>query len=119
MELGVFSMSLNVTDIQASLKFYQILGFEVVDGGHVNEDMPDSDEGKWRILENESVKIGLFEGMFDDNIMTFMPPDVRKIQRRLQANGIDLIAEADEDEEGPAAIVLADPDGNLLMFDQF
>jgi catechol 2,3-dioxygenase-like lactoylglutathione lyase family enzyme len=118
MDLGVFSMSLDVADIKKSVAFYEMLGFKVIDGGHMNEDMPDSAEGKWRILEHDSVKIGLFQDMFDENIMTFMPPDVRKIQRRLQANGVDLIAEADEDEDGPAAIVLADPDGNLLMFDQ-
>lgn len=118
MHLGVFSLSLNVEDIEKSLKFYQLLGFKIIDGGHVNPEMPDSDDAKWRILEHESVKIGLFQGMFDGNILTFIPDDVRKIQRRFQANGIDLIAEADENETGSAAVVVADPDGNILMFDQ-
>lgn len=118
MKLGVFTLSLNVADLEESLRFYQLLGFEVIDGGHVNPEMPDLDDAKWRILEHESVKIGLFQGMFDENILTFMPENVRRIQRRFQANGIDLLVEPDEDDIGATTVVVADPDGNLLMFDQ-
>ncbi len=118
MELGTFSVSLAVKDMEASLKFYGALGFEIVDGGHVNEAFPDTDKHKWRILQNGTTNIGLFEGMFDHNIMTFNPKDVRAIQKVLKANGISLIKEADESKEGPDHVILLDPDGNQIMFDQ-
>lgn len=119
MQLGTFSLSLNVADIGESLSFYEILGFKVIDGGHINEGYPDTEETKWRILEHDAVKIGLFQGMFAENILTFNPSDVRSIQRRLKEAGISLSEEADEDGDGPAFITLEDPDGNQIMFDQF
>jgi catechol 2,3-dioxygenase-like lactoylglutathione lyase family enzyme len=119
MELGPFSISLRVKDIGKSLSFYELLGFKILDGGHVHQGYPDTEHTKWRILEHEGVKIGLFQGMFDQNIMTFNPTDVRGIQKILKAAGVKLSLEADETTTGPAYITLEDPDGNQIMFDQF
>ena len=119
MELGNFSLSLPVKDIEKSLRFYQALGFRVIDGGHKNKQYPDTPESKWRILEAGSTVIGIFQGQFDEPILTFNPPDVRAIQRQLDKAGIDLNERADEGTTGPAYITLRDPDGNLVMFDQF
>lgn len=121
MDLGNFSVSLAVQDIAASRAFYEALGFEVA-GGDQSQN--------WLILRNGGTKIGLFQGMFEKNILTFNPGwtgeakameqfiDVREIQERLKAAGIKLISEADPQSRGPAHIVLSDPDGNTIMFDQ-
>jgi catechol 2,3-dioxygenase-like lactoylglutathione lyase family enzyme len=121
MKLGAFSISLAVKDIQKSKDFYENLGFAVL-GGDINQ--------KWLILKNEKSIIGLFEGMFDKNILTFNPgwdenaqnidefDDVRAIQRHLKNCGIQLNAEADENTSGPAHISLTDPDGNNILIDQ-
>jgi catechol 2,3-dioxygenase-like lactoylglutathione lyase family enzyme len=121
MKLGAFSISLAVKDIQKSKDFYESLGFAVL-GGDINQ--------KWLILKNEKSIIGLFEGMFDKNILTFNPgwdenaqnidefDDVRAIQRHLKNCGIQLNAEADENTSGPAHISLTDPDGNNILIDQ-
>ncbi|HEX9392074.1 MAG TPA: VOC family protein [Usitatibacteraceae bacterium] len=122
MDLGNFSVSLNVKDIKASMAFYEKLDFKVVAG---------KVEQKWIVLQNGNARIGLFQGMFDKNIMTFNPgwtkdketmkefQDVREIQRTLKARGITTIApEADEKTEGPAYFKVTDPDGNALLFDQ-
>ncbi len=118
MDLGQFSLSLPVKDMEASLDFYQKLGFEIIDGGHMNEGFPDGENTSWRILKSESVVIGLFHGMFEQHILTFNPTNVRSIQKDLKAKGISLIKEADESTEGPEHIILNDPDGNQIMLDQ-
>jgi catechol 2,3-dioxygenase-like lactoylglutathione lyase family enzyme len=118
MDLGQFSVSLAVKNLDASLDFYGKLGFEVIDGGHMNEQFADSDEGRWRILKNGEAHVGLFEGMFDQNILTFNPTDARGIQKRLKDQGVPLVMEADESTEGPAHLMLADPDGNTILIDQ-
>ena len=117
MELGVFSVSLNVKDIAASVVFYERLGFRIIDGGHINEGFKDSDNIKWRFLEHPSIKIGLFQGMFDENILTFNPKTVLKIQRELKSKGIALLKETSE-EDSWKAIIFCDPDGNQIMLDQ-
>lgn len=109
-ELGAFSVSLAVKDIQASREFYEKLGFEVFDG---------KQEENWLMLRNGSTKIGLFQGMFEHNTLTFNPPDVRAVQKQLKANGITFMQEADETTTGPAHAFLLDPDGNPVLFDQF
>ncbi len=121
MNLGAFSVSLAVKDIAASKSFYEILGFEEVGGN--------AEQG-WLILRNGDHVIGLFQGMFEDNLMTFNPgwdqqanqtdtfTDVRDIQRKLKEAGIALAMEADESTSGPASIMLADPDGNQILIDQ-
>ena len=122
MDLGNFSVSLNVKDIKASKAFYEKLDFKVVAGKL---------EQKWIVLQSGNARIGLFQGMFDKNIMTFNPgwnkdketlkdfQDVREIQRTLKARGITTVApEADEKTEGPAYFKVTDPDGNTLLFDQ-
>ncbi len=121
MELGNFSVSLAVKDIKASKAFYEKLDFKEV-GGKLEEN--------WIVLQNGNAKIGLFQGMFDKNIMTFNPgwtkdketltdfQDVREIQRTLKARGITMTTEADETNEGPAHFVVTDPDGNPILFDQ-
>ncbi len=121
MELGAFSVSLNVRDIQQSYDFYKKLGFEQM-GGNIDQ--------KWLILRNGSTVIGLFQGMFDKNILTFNPgwnqsaeplenfEDVREIQKQLKAAGLSLDKEADENSSGPDHFVLKDPDGNVIMLDQ-
>lgn len=110
MNLGDFSISLSVQDIEASLTFYQAFGFEVLDGER---------EQGWLILKNGPAKIGLFQGMFEGNILTFNPEDVRGLQKRLKASGISFTKEADEATEGPASAMLTDPDGNSILLDQF
>lgn len=121
MELGAFSVSLAVKDIQVSLKFYQTLGFSVFHG--------DADQG-WLILSNGSTKIGLLQGMFEKNMLTFNPGwsanaeavddfmDVRAIQAKVQAAGYELVTTADPDSQGPASFTVVDPDGNPVLIDQ-
>lgn len=121
MKLGAFSVSLAVKDIAASKAFYQQLGFEVVHGDEAQN---------WLILRNGTTNIGLFQGMFEKNTLTFNPgwdqtaapleafDDVRDIQKQLKAADIPLISEADEDTSGPASVVLMDPDGNPVLLDQ-
>lgn len=121
MKLGAFSVSLSVKDIHASKAFYEKLGFTEF-GGNI--------EQNWLILKNEDKIIGLFQGMFENNILTFNPgwdqdsqnldefTDVRDIQKQLKADGIELIREADESTSGPASITLIDPDGNAILVDQ-
>lgn len=117
MNLGIFSVSLTVNDLEQSLSFYQSMGFDVVDGGHINKQVPDTASARWRALENGEAKLGLFEGMFEQNILTFCPSDVRAIQASLMADGIEPMVRADPGE-GPAATMLKDPDGNLILLDQ-
>jgi catechol 2,3-dioxygenase-like lactoylglutathione lyase family enzyme len=121
-QLGAFSISLTVKDLQASRRFYEKLGFEVTGGGA---------EQHYLILKNGETIIGLFQGMFEKNILTFNPgltnrmerldefTDVREIQRRLKQEGLDLTTEADESTTGAASITLTDPDGNPILIDQF
>lgn len=119
MELGNFSLSLKVEDMESSLSFYEKLGFKVIDGGHINQGFADTDTMKWRILESPAVKIGLFQGMFEDNILTFNPKNVLEIQNNLKQNGISFIKEADENSaDGFISAILTDPDGNQIMLDQ-
>ena len=121
MQLGVFSISLTVKDINASKAFYEKLDFKEV-GGNL--------EQNWIILQNGTTTIGLFQGMFERNIMTFNPgwtidkktledfQDVRELQRTLKDRGIKPTTEADESTTGPASLVLTDPDGNPILIDQ-
>ena len=121
MELGAFSISLAVEDLEASRVFYEKLGFEVV-GGDASQN--------WQILRNGDHTIGIFQGMFEENILTFNPgwdgkaqpldtfTDVRELQRELKATGVQLVSEADESSTGPASFVIQDPDGNLILVDQ-
>ena len=110
MNLGSFSISLAVKDLKVSRAFYEKLGFEVFDG---NED------DNWLMLRNGEAKIGLFQGMFEQNVLTFNPPNVREIQRSLKSQGVSLMTEADESASGPAHAMLLDPDGNPILIDQF
>ncbi len=116
--LGHFSISLAVKDIITSLDFYEKLGFKIVDGGHINNGFPDSEETKWRILACDQVTIGLFQGMFPQNILTFNPSDVRSLQKQLKAQGVHLLKEANENSTGPDSVILEDPDGNRILLDQ-
>jgi len=109
MDLGTFSVSLTVKDMKASKEFYQKLGFEKIAG---------VEEQNWLILKNGDAKIGLFHGMFDKNLMTMNPLDVRSIQKTLKENGVEFLTEADETTEGPASAMLSDPDGNTILLDQ-
>jgi catechol 2,3-dioxygenase-like lactoylglutathione lyase family enzyme len=121
MELGAFSVSLAVKDIEASKLFYEKLGFTAFAGNQSQN---------WLIMKNGDHAIGLFQGMFDQNILTFNPgwdsnaqrlasfTDVRDIQRHLKAHGIALQVEADETSSGPASFVVTDPDGNPILVDQ-
>ena len=121
MELGNFSVSLTVKDIKASKAFYEKLDFKVVAGKL---------EQNWIVLQSGTTTIGLFQGMFDKNIMTFNPgwtkdketlkdfQDVRELQRNLKARGITISTAADESTTGPASFMVTDPDGNRLLFDQ-
>ncbi len=121
MQLGNFSVSLAVKDIAASKRFYETLGFTVF-GGEQSQN--------WLIMKNGPHVIGLFQGMFEHNILTFNPgwdsdaqkigdfTDVRELQRQLKAQGIAMITEADETTTGPASFMIADPDGNTILVDQ-
>ena len=121
MKLGAFSLSLNVKDIHASKAFYENLGFSIFAGDI---------EKNYLIMKNESTLIGLFQGMFESNIVTFNPgwdsdantldsyDDVRAIQQNLKKEGIKLETEADESTSGPASLMVLDPDGNLILIDQ-
>ena len=121
MELGAFSVSLAVKDIQVSHDFYEKLGF-VVFAGEINEN--------WLIMKNGNATIGLFQGMFEKNILTFNPGwnsdaqlldefiDIREIQRQFKAKGLKLETEVDEASKGPASFALLDPDGNPILIDQ-
>lgn len=121
MQLGAFSISLAVNDIAASRAFYEKLGFTVFGG---NQD------DNWLIMKNGTTLIGLFQGMFDRNTLTFNPgwdadaqtlpafDDVRAIQQHLKAQGLELAQEADPTGEGPGHIALLDPDGNPVLIDQ-
>lgn len=121
MQLGAFSVSLTVSDIHASKAFYEKLGFEEF-GGNI--------EQNWLIMKNRDCIIGLFQGMFDKNILTFNPgwdanaatlesyTDVRDIQKQLKERGIEITTEADGSSTGPASFVIVDPDGNPILVDQ-
>lgn len=109
MELGTFSVSLAVKDIKQSRAFYEKLGFEAFGG---------AEEENWLILKNGEAKIGLFQGMFEKNTLTFNPADVRQIQRELKTAGAALVLEADETVTGPGHAMLFDPDGNPVLLDQ-
>ena len=118
MKLGNFSVSLTVKDLAASREFYEKLGFQVIGGDQTNN---------WLILQNESATIGLFQGMFDKNMLTFNPgwdrsagtlpdyDDVRDIQRQLKSRGLTPVTEADESTTGPASLMLLYPDGNPIL----
>ncbi|HVQ25099.1 MAG TPA: VOC family protein [Planctomycetota bacterium] len=121
MELGAFSVSLAVKDLEASKRFYEQLGFSSFHGVAAQN---------WLIMKNGDHVIGLFQGMFPSNILTFNPgwdqdakqladfTDVRVLQKQLKQAGLKLITEADESTTGPASFVLADPDGNTILVDQ-
>ena len=121
MELGAFSISLAVKDIAASAAFYKKLGFSD-HGGDISQN--------WLILKNGETVIGLFQGMFEKNILTFNPgwdrnattlsdfDDVRELQKTLKSRGLTLTTEADESTTGPASFMLLDPDGNPILVDQ-
>ena len=121
MDLGAFTISLAVKDLAASRAFYEKLGFTAVGGDPAQN---------WLVLNNRGHKIGLFQGMFEKNILTFNPgwdqsaqalptfTDVRALQRRLKAAGVALATEADETTTGPAHFIVIDPDGNPVMVDQ-
>ncbi len=121
MNLGAFSVSLAVKNLEESRSFYEKFGFQAF-AGHP--------EQNWLILKNGDTVIGLFQGMFEKNILTFNPgwdsnaqkldsfTDIRELQRQLKAQGVQLVQEADETTTGPASFVAVDPDGNTILFDQ-
>ena len=121
MQLGAFSISLTVKDLAASRQFYEKFGFTAF-GGDASKN--------WLILKNGDHVIGLFQGMFDKNILTFNPgwdgnaqklaafTDVRDLQRQLKAQGVQMMSEADESTTGPASFIAVDPDGNPILVDQ-
>ena len=121
MELGTFSISLAVKDITASKAFYEKLGFQVFMGEEAQN---------WLILKNGGHVIGLFQGMFERNMLTFNPgwdsnaqkletfTDVRDLQKQLKSQGVEFMSEADESTSGPASFIILDPDGNPILFDQ-
>jgi catechol 2,3-dioxygenase-like lactoylglutathione lyase family enzyme len=121
MDLGAFSVSLTVKDLEASRKFYEKFGFKAFFG---------EASKNWLIMKNGDHVIGLFQGMFEKNILTFNPgwdqsaqklpafTDVREIQRQLKAQGVQMVTEADEKTTGPASFMVLDPDGNTILFDQ-
>lgn len=121
MDLGAFSISLAVKDLATSRAFYEALGFEQIGG---------TPEHNYLILRNGEAVVGLFQGMFEQNILTFNPgwagdgqhpeeyTDVRELQRRLEAAGLELTTRADESSTGPAHLTLVDPDGNPILIDQ-
>jgi predicted lactoylglutathione lyase len=120
-ELGAFSISLAVKDIEASKRFYEKLGFTVFAGDQSQN---------WLIMKNVHHVIGLFQGMFERNMLTFNPgwnssaqqlerfTDVRELQRQLKERGVSMISEADENSTGPASFMMVDPDGNTILVDQ-
>lgn len=121
MDLGNFSVSLAVQNLEASRAFYEKLGFRIFAG--------DGAQG-WLIMKSGDHAIGLFQGMFEKNILTFNPgwdknaekvaafTDVRELQRQLRAQGVEFQIEADETTTGPASFIVVDPDGNPILFDQ-
>lgn len=121
MKLGAFSVSLHVKDIHKSKSFYENLGFQVF-GGDIAQN--------WLIMKNEGCIVGLFQGMFEKNILTFNPgwnengenldsfTDIRVLQKQLKASGYNMLTEADETTEGPASFTIEDPDGNPILVDQ-
>ncbi len=121
MSLGAFSLSLTVQDIAASRAFYEVLGFDPIAGDEAQN---------WLILRNGECTIGLFHGMFERNMLTFNPgwaqdmspletfEDVRVLQERCRAAGIELMTETDPTGDGPASFVIKDPDGNPILIDQ-
>ncbi|HVZ38135.1 MAG TPA: VOC family protein [Candidatus Kapabacteria bacterium] len=121
MQLGAFSVSLAVKDLAASREFYEKFGFTAFAGNPAQN---------WLIMKNGDHVIGLFQGMFEKNILTFNPgwdsnaqqlpefTDVRELQRRLKASGVELMTEADENTTGPASLIAVDPDGNTILLDQ-
>ena len=121
MDLGNFSISLAVKDIEASKLFYEKLGFTAFMGDQSQN---------WLIMKNGDHVIGLFQGMFDKNILTFNPgwnseaqplsefTDVRELQRQLKDRGVTMLSEADESSTGPASFMMVDPDGNTILVDQ-
>jgi lactoylglutathione lyase len=121
MNLGAFSISLAVKDLAASRQFYEKFGFKAFAG---------DPSQNWLILKNGDHVIGLFQGMFDKNILTFNPgwdqnaqklaafTDVRELQRHLKAQGVQMVSEADESTSGPASFIAVDPDGNSILVDQ-
>lgn len=121
MDLGAFSVSLTVKDIAASCAFYEALGFEQLSG--------DANQG-WLILKNGTTVIGLFHGMFEENLLTFNPgwdasgqetdpfTDVRDVRRALLDAGLDVTELTEEAASGPASFTVTDPDGNHILFDQ-
>ena len=121
MELGAFSISLSVHDIEESKVFYQKLGFEIIGGEQSNN---------WLILRNGDHTIGLFQGMFEGNKMTFNPgwdkdcktlasyTDVRELLKEFEAQGVDIIQKSTTGESGPSSFSIKDPDGNSILIDQ-
>lgn len=121
MDLGAFSVSLNVKDIETSKRFYEKLGFKVFAGDQLQN---------WLIMKNGNHVIGLFQGMFDKNILTFNPgwdnnaqqlskfTDIRELQREFKKSGLNIISEVDETTEGPGSMMILDPDGNTILIDQ-
>ncbi len=121
MKLGAFSISLSVKDLTASKTFYEHLGFNVFGGGL---------EKNYLIMKNGNALVGLFQGMFENNILTFNPGwdenavktepfhDVREIQKSLKSKGVKIENEADESTSGPASFIITDPDGNAILIDQ-
>ncbi|MER5414994.1 VOC family protein [Streptomyces virginiae] len=121
MDLGAFSVSLTVRDLDASRAFYEKLGFAAFGG---------NPEQGWLILKNADVVIGLFVGMFEKNMLTFNPgwdssasaldsfTDIRETQARLKARGVEFLTEVDESGSGPGSFLVVDPDGNPVLFDQ-
>jgi len=121
MQLGAFSISLTVKDIYKSKQFYEKLGFRIF-GGNIHEN--------WLIMQNENCTIGLFQGMFPKNMLTFNPgwndkaeklenfTDVRDLQKQLREQGISFDSEVGETDSGPGSFIITDPDGNPILFDQ-
>lgn len=121
MKLGAFSVSISVKDLNVSKEFYENLGFKIFGG---------SMEQKYLIMKNGNSLIGLFQGMFTGNMLTFNPgwdenarnieifDDIREIQKKLKSNNIKLTMEADEKSTGPASLMTIDPDGNVILIDQ-
>ncbi|MYH57384.1 MAG: VOC family protein [Boseongicola sp. SB0675_bin_26] len=121
MQLGAFSISLAVQDLEVSRSFYEKLGFHVTGG----------DEKQYLIMVNETTVVGLFQGLFEKNILTFNPglaqdmsriadfTDVRDIRASLLAGGIEMESDTDPEATGPASIIIKDPDGNPILVDQF